>query len=100
MHALSMARGAAPASVQYGWTRGADRRPDALWVRVRGSGTWRLARPATGWSTLPAPGGVVFRIPGSEPVDVQLVGDDGATWPPEPVRLAPPIHPALAWWDV
>jgi len=98
--AVSMARGSAPSSVEYGWTPGPDLRPDALWVRVLGSGSWRLARPADGWTARPVPGGVVFRIAGSDPVDVQLAAADGATWPGEPVRLAPPVHPALAWWDV
>ena len=77
-----------------------DHRPDALWVRVRGRGAWSLAQPPDGWTSLPVPDGVVFRIAGSDPIDVQLAAPDGTAWPAEPVRLAPPVHPALAWWDV
>jgi hypothetical protein len=96
-----MAKGSGPSRVRFGWTRGPDRRPDALWLQVESrAGTWRLARPADGWVARAVPGGVVFRIPGSDPVLVQLVDGDGTTWPHEPVSFAPPDAPPLAWWDV
>jgi hypothetical protein len=96
-----MAKGSAPSRVVFGWTRGPDRRPEALWLRVESrTGSWRLTRPPEGCASRPVPGGTVLRIPGSDPLELQLTGVDGTTWPDTPIRLEPPSDPALAWWDV
>jgi hypothetical protein len=97
-----MARASDVACVRFGWSRAGeeDDTPDALWLRVEvRSGTWEVERPASA-ETRARPGGLVVRVPGGAPVEVRLRARYGTTWPEEPVLLAAPDAPALAWWDV
>ncbi len=90
----TMAQGAAVTELRYGWT------PDgALWVQVSAAPDQQLTAPDPPEVRV-QDGVTVARFDVGAPRPFQWTGPDGAVWPAEPIQLAPPAHPTLAWWDV